>query len=90
LLQSTLEELQELSQQTFLSALQSQVKQQLSECVETPPSDLSPPPGVSQLLNLLREILSVSNVAEGRQQDLTKVERKGYGVAFRYRLSGRY
>ena len=73
----TLEELQELSQQTFLLALQSQVKQQLSERIETPPSDLSPSPGVSQLLNLLREVLSVRNVAEGRQQDLTKVKANG-------------
>ena len=82
----TLEELQELSQQTFLLALQSQVKQQLSERIETPPSDLSPSPGVSQLLNLLREVLSVSNVAEGRQQDLTKVKSKWWVVAFRYKV----
>ncbi|KAJ4429443.1 hypothetical protein ANN_21612 [Periplaneta americana] len=73
LLQTTLEELQELSQQTFLLALQSQVRQQLSERIETPPSDLSPSPGVSQLLNLLREVLSVGSVAEGRQQDLVKI-----------------
>jgi hypothetical protein len=75
-LQSTLEELQELSQQTFLLALQSQVRQQLSECIETAPSDLSPSPGVSQLLNLLREVLSVGSIAEGRQQDLTQVKNK--------------
>lgn len=73
MLLTTLEELQELSQQTFLLALQSQVKQQLNERIETPPSDLSPSPGVSQLLNLLREVLSVGSVAEGRQQDLVKI-----------------
>ena len=73
MLHTTLEELQELSQQTFLLALQAQVKQQLNERIETPPSDLSPSPGVSQLLNLLREVLSVGSVAEGRQQDLVKV-----------------
>ncbi|PSN44948.1 hypothetical protein C0J52_16472 [Blattella germanica] len=73
MLQSTIEELQELSQQTFLLALQGQVRQQLSERVETPPSDLSPSPGVSQLLNLLREVLSVGSVAEGRQQDFIKI-----------------
>lgn len=73
MLQSTLQELQELSEQTFLLALQSQVKQQLSERVDTPPSDLSPSPSVSQLLNLLREVLSVGSIAERRQQDLTKV-----------------
>jgi hypothetical protein len=76
-LQATLEELQELSQQTFLLALQSQVRQQLGEYIETPPSDLSPSPGVSQLLNLLREVLSVGSIAEGRQQDLTQVKNKG-------------
>ncbi|XP_021917811.1 conserved oligomeric Golgi complex subunit 6 isoform X2 [Zootermopsis nevadensis] len=70
---TTLEELQELSQHTFLLALQSQVRQQLSECVETPPSDLSPSPGVSQLLNLLRDVLSVGCIAEGRQQDLPQI-----------------
>lgn len=74
---TTLEELQELSQHTFLLALQSQVRQQLSECVETPPSDLSPSPGVSQLLNLLRDVLSVGCIAEGRQQDLPQVKNKG-------------
>jgi hypothetical protein len=58
-------------------ALQSQVKQQLSERIETPPSDLSPSPSVSQLLNLLREVLSVGGVAERRQQDLTKVRGEG-------------
>lgn len=73
LLQSTLQELQELSEQTFLLALQSQVKQQLSERIDTPPSDLSPSPSVSQLLNLLREVLSVGSIAERRQQDLTKI-----------------
>lgn len=77
MLQSTLQELQELSEQTFLLALQSQVKQQLSERIETPPSDLSPSPSVSQLLNLLREVLSVGGVAERRQQDLTKVRGEG-------------
>jgi hypothetical protein len=77
LLQSTLEELQELSEQTFLLALQSQVKQQLSEHIDTPPSDLSPSPSVSQLLNLLREVLSVGSVAERREQDLTKVRGEG-------------
>jgi len=53
LLHLTLEELQELSQQTSLLALQSQVKQQLSEHIETPALDLSPSPGFSQLLNFL-------------------------------------
>jgi hypothetical protein len=73
LLQSTLEELQELSERTFLLALQSQVNQQLSQRVDSPPSDLSPSPSVSQLLNLLQEVLSVGSVAERRQQDLIKV-----------------
>jgi hypothetical protein len=73
-LQSTLEELQESSQQAFVLALQSQVRQQLSDFIQTPPSDLSPSPGVSQLLNLLREVLSVGGIAEGRQQDLTQVK----------------
>jgi hypothetical protein len=82
LLQATLEELQELSDQTFLLVLQSQVKQQLSEHIDAPPSDLSPSPSVSKLLKLLREVLSVGSVAERRQQDLTKVRGKGLCAIF--------
>lgn len=87
LLQSTLEELQELSQQTFLLTLQMQVKQHLSQGIETPPSDLSPSPGVSQLLNLLREVLSVSSVAERRQQDLIKVRQRKTVVFLKYEVT---
>jgi hypothetical protein len=82
LLQSTLEELQELSERTFLLALQSQVKQQLSQRVDAPPSDLAPSPSVSELLNLLQEVLSVSSVAERRQQDLVKVRGKAVVSCF--------
>lgn len=74
LLQSVLEELQELCEQTFLLAIQSQVKQQLSQHLEAPPSDLSPLSSVSHLLNLLQEVLSVSSVGERRQQDVIKVK----------------
>lgn len=80
LLQSTLEELQDLCERTFLLALQSQVNQQLSQRVDTPPSDLSPSPSVSQLLNLLQEVLSVGSVAERRQQDLIKVRGGPYAA----------
>lgn len=73
LLESTLKELQDQARQAFLSALQIQVKTELSDGVETPPADLVPAPGVTRLLAVLREVLSVASMAETRQKDLTEV-----------------
>lgn len=73
-METTLSDLQKLSERTFLSALQSQVKQQLLERVEAPPPDLSPSPGIPHLLSLLKEILSIASVAEGKQDDMNKVQ----------------
>lgn len=72
----TLTELYSNSEKAFLSTLQVQVKQQLLERVEAPPADLSPSPGISLLLALLRDIVSIASVAEGRQDDITKVGEK--------------
>lgn len=41
--------------------------------LEPPHSDLRPPEGVSRLLNVLKEILSVASMVESRQNDITKV-----------------
>lgn len=41
--------------------------------VETPPRDLSPTPAVSQLLALLRDMLSTASMNEGREKDMSKV-----------------
>ncbi|GLG95253.1 Conserved oligomeric Golgi complex subunit 6 [Gryllus bimaculatus] len=79
---TTLEDLQELSQSTFLSVLELEVKQHLGVQVDgttvspsnlTPPTDLAPPPAIARLLGILKEVLAVANVAEGRAEDLTKV-----------------
>lgn len=70
---TTLTELYSNSEKAFLSTLQVQVKQQLLEKVEAPPADLSPSPGIPLLLALLRDIVSIASVAEGRQDDITKV-----------------
>ncbi|KAG8297636.1 Golgi transport complex subunit 6 [Homalodisca vitripennis] len=72
-LESTLSELYSNSEKAFLSTLQNQVKQQLLERVEAPPADLSPSPGIPHLLSLLRDIISIASVAEGRQDDINKV-----------------
>lgn len=44
------------------------------ERVEAPHPDLSPSPGIPHLLSLLREIISIASVAEGRQDDINKVK----------------
>ncbi|XP_054290392.1 conserved oligomeric Golgi complex subunit 6-like [Macrosteles quadrilineatus] len=72
-LDATLSELHSNSEKAFLSTLQSQVKQQLLEKVDAPPPDLSPSPGIPPLLTLLKEIISIASVAEGRQDDINKV-----------------
>ena len=74
-LQVTLAELQTLAQQRFLQALQSRVKQHLTERLDAPPPDLAPSPGVAALLGLLKEVLSVAGVAEDKPQDIAKVNR---------------
>nr|CAD7586319.1 unnamed protein product [Timema genevievae] len=73
LLESTLIDLEKLCYQTFLLALESQVKRELSEKVEAPPSDLSPSPRVSQLINLLKEVLAVATMNQGRQHDIVQL-----------------
>lgn len=72
-LAATLTELDSNSEKAFLSTLQAQVRQQLLERVEAPPTDLSPSPGIPHLLSLLREIISVASVTEGREKDINKV-----------------
>nr|CAD7568801.1 unnamed protein product [Timema californicum] len=73
LLESTLIDLEKLCYQTFLLTLESQVKRELSENAEAPPSDLSPSPQVSQLINLLKEVLAVATMNQGRQHDIVQV-----------------
>ncbi|XP_047114624.1 conserved oligomeric Golgi complex subunit 6 [Schistocerca piceifrons] len=74
-LEGTLKELQEQSQQVFLRTLQNNIQSHVREGVESPPSDLTPSPGVKQILGLLKEVLSVASVTETeeRQQDMAKI-----------------
>ncbi|KAK4876961.1 hypothetical protein RN001_009467 [Aquatica leii] len=72
LLEVTLTELQEKSEQVFLLALQQQVSNALVR-VETPPRDLSPTPAISHLLAVLRDMLSTASMSEGRETDMGKI-----------------
>lgn len=71
-MEATLAEIQDKSEQTFLSALQQQVNNMLVK-VETPPRDLSPTPAITQLLAVLRDMLSTASMNEGREKDMGKV-----------------
>lgn len=72
MLATTLSELQEKSEQTFLLALQQQVSSALVR-VEMPPRDLSPTPAITHLLAVLRDMLSTASMSEGRETDMGKV-----------------
>lgn len=41
--------------------------------VETPPRDLNPTSAITQLLSLLRDMLSTASMNEGREKDMGKV-----------------
>ena len=73
-LETNLVELQERSEQTFLSSLQQQVNNTLVR-VEAPPRDLSPTSAVNNLLAILRDMLSTASMSEGRENDMGKVSR---------------
>ncbi|XP_057652792.1 conserved oligomeric Golgi complex subunit 6 [Diorhabda carinulata] len=68
----TLTELQENSEKCFLTSLQKQVDSKLVR-VEAPPRDLSPTEAITNLLALLRDILSTANMSEGREMDMIKI-----------------
>lgn len=72
MLDEVLKELQENSEKTFLNVLQSHVNNKLIR-VEAPPRDLSPTPGITSLLALLKDMLSTANMSEGRESDMGKV-----------------
>ncbi|ALC42039.1 CG1968 [Drosophila busckii] len=78
-LEQCLIELQQSSEQFYLNSLAAQVRQVLqrpagsSLALEPPQRDLVPPPSVARLLNILKEILSVATMVDGRQADITKI-----------------
>ncbi|KAH8401293.1 hypothetical protein KR009_004438 [Drosophila setifemur] len=79
-LEECLVELQKSSEQIYLGALAAQVRSVLQRpsggsglALEPPQRDLIPPPSVARLLNMLKEILSVATMVDGRQADITKI-----------------
>ncbi|XP_072394400.1 conserved oligomeric Golgi complex subunit 6 [Diabrotica undecimpunctata] len=70
--QETLTGLQDHSEKCFLATLQKQVDSKLVR-VEAPPRDLSPTTAITNLLALLRDILSTANMSEGRETDMVKI-----------------
>ncbi|KAG8224118.1 hypothetical protein J437_LFUL001812 [Ladona fulva] len=72
MLELTLKELLQLAMQTFIMALKSAVSL-ICDKIEPPPADLSPPPGLSHALAMLKDILSVTSVGEDRKNDLLKI-----------------
>lgn len=80
-LEECLADLQRFSEQSYSGALQLQLRTLLQGPpgsntnigLEPPQSNLMPPQSVGKLLNILKELLSVANMVENRQADITKV-----------------
>lgn len=72
-LESCLTEVQQVSETFYLNSLTQQVRDILGKRYDLQQSDLAPPPSVRKLLAILKELLSVANIVEGRQQDITKI-----------------
>lgn len=71
-LAETLKELEEKSELKFLNSLTDQVNSLLVR-VEAPPRDLSPTSSISNLLSILRDMLSTASMSEGREVDMVKI-----------------
>lgn len=82
-LDTTLGELMELSEKSFVSRLQRETRIALGERAEPPGTDLIPAPSVSRLLALLNEVLSVASIAEDREKDMLQVNIR-YFSSFNY------
>ncbi|KAI8127146.1 Conserved oligomeric Golgi complex subunit 6 [Lucilia cuprina] len=78
-LEQCLSEMQKSSEEIYLNSLSNQVRQILQKNamsgsgLEPPQRDLVPPSSLGRLLNLLKEILSVATMVDGRQSDITKI-----------------
>lgn len=72
-LEQCLVEVQQVSETYYLNSLTQQVRDILSHHHNLQQADLAPPPSVRKLLTMLKELLSVANMVEGRQQDITKI-----------------
>lgn len=72
-LEMCLVDVQQVSETYYLNSLTQQVRDILSHQHDLQQADLAPPPSVRKLLTMLKELLSVANMVEGRQQDITKI-----------------
>uniref|UniRef100_A0A1A9X3N5 Conserved oligomeric Golgi complex subunit 6 n=1 Tax=Glossina brevipalpis TaxID=37001 RepID=A0A1A9X3N5_9MUSC len=78
-LEQCLIDLQKSSEEIYISSLTAKVRQILQRPIATagvlepPQRDLSPPSSVGRLLTLLKEILSVATMVDGRQSDIIKI-----------------
>lgn len=72
-LEQCLIEVQQVSETFYLNSLTQQVRDILGHHNNLQPADLAPPPSVRKLLTMLKELMSVANMVEGRQQDITKI-----------------
>lgn len=78
-LEQTILDIHKLSEDMYLASLSGQVKNILQKPtsqsigLEPPQRDLVPPVSVGKLLSVLKEILSVASMVEGRQSDITKI-----------------
>lgn len=72
-LEQFLMDVQQVSETFYLNSLTQQVRDILSHHHDLQQADLAPPPSVRKLLTMLKELLSVANMVEGRQQDIIKI-----------------
>lgn len=72
-LEQCLMDVQQVSETFYLNSLTQQVRDILNHHHDLQQADLAPPPSVRRLLTMLKELLSVANMVEGRQQDITKI-----------------
>lgn len=72
-LEQCLADVQQVSENFYLGSLTQQVRDILGQHHDLQQADLAPPPSVRKLLTMLKELLSVANMVEGRQQDITKI-----------------
>lgn len=72
-LEQLLMDIQQVSEQFYMNSLTQRVRDILNEPHDLQRADLAPPASVRRLLSMLKELLSVANMVEGRQQDIVKI-----------------
>lgn len=85
LLEVTLDDLKDKSEIAFIDSLRQHVNNMLVR-VEAPPRDLSPTTAITNLLALMRDILSTASMSEGRENDMAKVCLNYFSLFFTHLL----